>query len=415
MDIYLVKPGDTLYHIARQFHVPMDQLIQDNTLYHPERLVVGQALVVRHPERTRDVQAGENLRDIAEEMELSLGALLRWNLKLHGKEQILPGQSLTLSYQGSKSCHSLALLGSASPRQRQEVLPFLTAPLSAPYQFTTKGVLIPPVHQPVLHHGQYAENRPLLVVQDHMEQSNEPVHELLNNQQSRKTFYSQLMSMLDETDGQGVLISFSGVDSENSHNYIQFIEELRYSLPHNTALVTALPSRAFEDSSTCGLICGQISQAVDLVLITQTAPCHSAPVALLSISELEALLQKVLIHIPPEKCILELPSVGYDWPLPYQPNVSPTPLSLMEIIGLAWKHHTSIRRDHLGNFPWFRYTDHFGLEHQVHFQDPVSFLSQLNIVENYSLYGLSFPSTEDIPLENLILVDSKFYIRELLK
>lgn len=415
MDIYLVKPGDTLYHIARQFHVPMDQLIQDNTLYHPERLVVGQALVVRHPEQTRDVQVGENLRTIAEKVGLSIGALLRQNLKLHGKEQISPGQSLALSYQGGKSYHSLALLGSTSPRQRQEVLPFLTAPLSAPYQFTTEGVLIPPVHQPVVHNSQYAENRPLLVVQDHMERSNEPVHELLNNQQSRKTFSGQLMSILDKTDGQGVLISFSGVDSEDAHNYIQFIEELRHSLPHNTALVTALPSTAFENSSTCGLLCGQIAQIVDLILITQTAPCHSTPVALLSISELEALLQKVLIHIPPEKCILELSGVGYDWPLPYQPNVSPTPLSSMEAIALAWKHHVSIRRDRLGGFPWFRYTDNFGLEHQVHFQDPVSLLSQLNIVENYSLYGLSFPSAEDISLENLTLLDSKFCIRELLK
>lgn len=418
MDIYLVKPGDSLYHIARRFRVPMDQLIQDNTLYHPERLVVGQALVVRNPEREKDVQTGEDLRTIADEVELSIGVLLRRNLKLHGKEQISPGQSLALSYEGSKSCHSLALLGGVSPRQRQAVLPFLTAPLSAPYQFTSSGVLIPPVYQPVVHNGQFAESRPLLVVQDHgtkMEQSDKLVHELLNNQQSRKTFQSQLMNILDKTDGQGVLLSFSSVDSEDAHSYTQFIEELRHSLPYNTVLVTALPARAFEDSSTCGLLCGQISQVVDLVLIAQTTPYRSAPGPLFSAPELEALLQKVLIHIPPEKCILELSSAGYDWLLPYQTNIAPTPLSSMEIIELAWKHHVSIRRDHSGGPPWFRYSDDFGLEHQVHFQDPVSLLSQLNIVKNYSLYGLSFPDVEDISLENLILLDSKFCIRELLK
>ena len=418
MDIYLVKPGDTLYHIAHQFHVPMDQLIQDNTLYHPERLVVGQALVVRRPERTRGVQAGENLRTIAEEVGLSIGALLRQNLTLHGKEQISPGQSLVLSYEGSKLCHPLTLLGGVSPRQSQEALPFLTAPLSAPYQFTPGGVLIPPVHQPMIHNGQYAESRPLLVVQDHItkvKQSSQLVHELLNNQQSRKTFHSQLMSILDKTDGQGVLISFSYVDVEDAHTYIQFLEELRHSLPHDIVLVTALPARIFEDSSICGLLCGQISQTVDLVLITQTAPCHAAPGPLFPVSELEALLQKVLIHIPPEKCILELSGVGYDWPLPYQPNVSPTPLPSTESIRLAWEHHTSIRRDHLEGFPWFRYTDDFGLEHQVHFQDPINLLSQLNIVENYNLYGIFFSSIEDISLENLTLLDSKFCIRELLK
>ena len=59
MDIHVVKSGDTLYSIALQHGVPMSQLILDNQLPEPDRLVVGQAIVIQYPEQTYTVQAGD--------------------------------------------------------------------------------------------------------------------------------------------------------------------------------------------------------------------------------------------------------------------------------------------------------------------------------------------------------------------
>ena len=55
MDIHVVKSGDTLYSIALQHGVPMSQLILDNQLPEPDRLVVGQAIVIQYPEQTYTV------------------------------------------------------------------------------------------------------------------------------------------------------------------------------------------------------------------------------------------------------------------------------------------------------------------------------------------------------------------------
>lgn len=65
MDIHVVKSGDTLYSIALQHGVPMSQLILDNQLPEPDRLVVGQAIVIQYPEQTYTVQAGDTLFSIA--------------------------------------------------------------------------------------------------------------------------------------------------------------------------------------------------------------------------------------------------------------------------------------------------------------------------------------------------------------
>jgi spore germination protein len=46
MDIYVVQPGDTLYIIASRFGVTLEALIQFNASIDPNRLVVGQAILI---------------------------------------------------------------------------------------------------------------------------------------------------------------------------------------------------------------------------------------------------------------------------------------------------------------------------------------------------------------------------------
>ena len=41
MEIYVVRPGDTVYRIARRYGVPVSQILIDNQISQPEHLVVG--------------------------------------------------------------------------------------------------------------------------------------------------------------------------------------------------------------------------------------------------------------------------------------------------------------------------------------------------------------------------------------
>lgn len=113
MDIHVVKSGDTLYSIALQHGVPMSQLILDNQLPEPDRLVVGQAIVIQYPEQTYTVQAGDTLFSIAAAHQTTVRQLLRDNPALGGGDRIFPGQVLILSYrqtrEGTLSVNGYAL------------------------------------------------------------------------------------------------------------------------------------------------------------------------------------------------------------------------------------------------------------------------------------------------------------------
>ena len=51
MQIYVVKPGDTLYSIGRTLSLAPGFLARYNGLQEPYRLAVGQSLLALYPER----------------------------------------------------------------------------------------------------------------------------------------------------------------------------------------------------------------------------------------------------------------------------------------------------------------------------------------------------------------------------
>ena len=54
MEIYVVKPGDSVDSIARALNANAEQLIYDNQLEYPYELAVGQALLVSGYTRDSD-------------------------------------------------------------------------------------------------------------------------------------------------------------------------------------------------------------------------------------------------------------------------------------------------------------------------------------------------------------------------
>lgn len=75
MVIHVVRPGESLSSVAREYGVPLSQLAVDNGLQNDPRLVVGQALVVQFPQQVHTVQPGESLSSIARQYGMPAAAL----------------------------------------------------------------------------------------------------------------------------------------------------------------------------------------------------------------------------------------------------------------------------------------------------------------------------------------------------
>ncbi len=96
MYIHTVKPGDTIFKIARKYSVSPMKIIENNELTSPDRLAVGQKLLILIPTRTYTVRGSDTLRRIADRFGVKYEALLAQNPYLSGKDKLYPGQLLTI-------------------------------------------------------------------------------------------------------------------------------------------------------------------------------------------------------------------------------------------------------------------------------------------------------------------------------
>lgn len=108
--VYIVKKGDTIFSIAKSFAVTVDKLMSDNNITDPQKLKIGQSLVIPSksvlttlPNTVHRVAKGETLYGIARRYEISLQELLDANnlkndyilktgdsLRIPSKEKISP-------------------------------------------------------------------------------------------------------------------------------------------------------------------------------------------------------------------------------------------------------------------------------------------------------------------------------------
>jgi murein DD-endopeptidase MepM/ murein hydrolase activator NlpD len=91
---YKVRPGDTVYGVARRFAVPVRAVIDANRLRPPYGLRVGQALHVPNPRR-HVVRAGDTVYGVSRRYGVDPSQLVRLNA-IKAPFAIAPGQHLTL-------------------------------------------------------------------------------------------------------------------------------------------------------------------------------------------------------------------------------------------------------------------------------------------------------------------------------
>ena len=96
MKIHRVKSGETIFSIAREYSVPPTKIIENNGLLHPDKLSVGEELLILTPTRTYTVRGSDTLRRVADRFSVKCSSIVAKNPSLLGGEKLYPGQILTL-------------------------------------------------------------------------------------------------------------------------------------------------------------------------------------------------------------------------------------------------------------------------------------------------------------------------------
>jgi len=98
MFIHTVERGETLYNIARKYGVCATKIIENNAIADPDRLSVGQKLLILTPTRTYTVRGGDTLEKISKRFGVGYRSLLRANPRLAGRDAAYPTEVLAIKY-----------------------------------------------------------------------------------------------------------------------------------------------------------------------------------------------------------------------------------------------------------------------------------------------------------------------------
>ena len=402
MEIYVVKPGDTIMSISKEFGVTTDRILQDNGLVNPNNLVPGQAIVIVYPSQSYIVQEGDTLGDIAELNNTTLMQLLRNNPFLFNREYIYPGETIAISYETTRQ---MITNGYAYPYIRRETLlktlPYLTYLSIFNYQLTDEGNIISyQDDSEIIQLAKYYGTSPLLMISS-ISQKGEPnielIYKVLLNKDYQENLANNILNILRSSGYDGVNILISGINETNQNLYISLLSDVSSTLNKEgyKLFVTINPNiKQIGENVTFekidySLISPLVNGIIFLQYVWGTNTEPPAPVS--SIYLIRTFIEYVITLVPPDKILLGKPLIGYDWELPFVQGTSRAySLTLDSAIILARDTNSTIQFDEVSQTPYYNYIYYYPdyeINHIVWFLDARGINALDNLIIDYSLLG----------------------------
>lgn len=426
MRIHVVSPGESVYSIARQYRVSAQKIISDNELENPDRLVVGQTLVILEGTRRHVVAPGESIYSIAREYRLSVNAILSANPQITDPARISVGQVITIP-PFTINFGPTEVNGYAFPNIDREVLrktlPSLTYLSIFSYQVNPDGSLNTIPDEPLIQAARAARVAPLMVVTNIEREggfSSDIAHAILTNEQAQNNLVNNIIRTLREKNYYGLDIDFEYIYPYDRESYNNFLRRMVRTLrPLGYSITTALAPKI--SATQVGVLYeahdypvhGALADHV-ILMTYEWGYTYSPPMAVAPINEVRRVLNYAVTAIPRQKIFMGIPNYGYDWTLPYRPGTAARTVSNTGAVDLAGREGAVIRYNPISQAPYFNYYDDSGRQHEVWFEDARSILAKLTLANEYRVGGLSYWTIGRYFPQNWLVLNSVYTVRKLL-
>lgn len=434
MLIYTVKAGDTLFRLSQTYGVSVDTLVRDNQLEYPDRLVIGQALVIENGRasggnlRMPDscgmytVNIGDTFFTIAETLEMPLEILLGLNPSI---KKLRPGQTLCVPGAAPEG-KPILVNGYCYPHITTEVLnttaPFLTFASIFSYEVRRNGSLQPISDTALIERITSRQVAPLMVITNIDESgsfSSELAAAILRDTAVQAVLIENIRTILQEKGYRGLDVDFEYVYGADRENYNAFLERLRCMLqPLGLTLSSAVPAKTRVDQP--GILYEGVDYAAhgricDFVLLMtyDWGYKYGPPMAVSPFYRMEEVVRFAITQIPNEKVLLGMPNYGYDWPLPFVQGNAATLVRNAGAVSLAINTRSQIFFDEASKTPYFEYRANDGRQHIVWFDDARSFDAKLSLVAQYELGGIGYWNINTLFMQGWLVLRNKYAIRHM--
>jgi spore germination protein len=422
MEIYIVQPGDTIQSIAKQFAISTEKLIQDNDLKVTDQLVNGQSLVITYPKQVYTVKEGDTLNNIANSFQVSVIQLLANNPYLSDREYIYPGDTIIISYdrKGTITTH-----GNTVPYINKDTLrktlPYLTYLSVLNFTATKEGEIISyyddtEIIQVTKEYG-VAPLMLLTTLTITGEANIRVAFDLLLNEQFQDRQIENILDILKTKGYYGLNMSVQYISISNLQIFENYFTKLvnRLNEEGYPVFLTVDPEFTMVNN-VVGFehidysILNQLAQNI-IFMSYEWATRITPPSPISSYQAVDAFLNYILQYIPPDKIIIGIATIGFDWELPFVPGASNVnSLTQNRVYDLVRAVGATIKYDEVSQTPYFSYSFGQNVQHLVWFIDSKSINATLELVSKYNLLGISVWNITIFNPQLWTIVDSQYEI-----
>lgn len=423
MFIYTVKEGDDLYALSARFGVPVSRIVADNALRYPNRLVIGQHLIIMSDSIRHVIEEGQTMYSLSREFDVPLDELLAANPDVN-PIALREGDVVNIPLTEEINRRPAIINGYAYPTITNSALdcslPFLTFMSPFSYSVTPEGDIEAPAADRILARTAESSAVPLMVVTNIYNGtfSTEVLSQILANPDAHERLISSILTELGEKSYVGVNLDMEYISPDDRESYNSFLLELSDRLHANGyILVTAVAPKYRADQP--GILYESHDykvqgEAADYVIIMtyEWGYTYSAPMSVQPIGEVRKILQYATTEIPSEKILMGMPNYGYDWTLPYTRGTAASSIGFTAALDLAIRYNSEILYDENSQTPYFYYTEN-GTRHVVWFDDAKSIDAKLRLIDEFDLAGASYWTVNRCFIPNWEIVQNLFEVIKL--
>lgn len=383
MHIHTVKPGDTIFKIAREYSSSPMKIIENNSLENPDRLSVGQKLLILTPTRTYTVRGGDNLGKIAERFGVKYEELLANNPYLSGTDKIYPGQLLSVKYDtpayGMASANGYYYRGCTEDRLSL-ALPYLSYVTVACAKRYGDEIHLAFDCSEVLNTVRKWGKIPLARIYDETE-----------NKAPTERYTENILKLAKNGGFGGIMLASYSAMKANPKGFSEFLMRLKKSLMENNLFL-------FVEIDGNSPICEIADIADGYSLMYEKACLDDIPK--FSLAERKA-MENFAESFEQSKAYLEIPSSAYSGKEEITKNVAER---------LAYNSATGINTDRERGICYFDYNKYKGGRKEktkVCYESLENIKAKLELVGELGFMGINFDIMK-IPTEYLMLFETMF-------
>lgn len=425
MQIHVIKRGETLWKIAQLYSIPLTQLIQANKIPNPEKLVIGQSLVIPIWGRYHWVKSDENLYEISQKYDISVQEIVRIN-GITNPDEIAIGTRLYIPQKKRKLIDVGAYIDPSitAGRSVKEVgkignnLTFLNV---FSYHINSDGTLTSLNDQKIINAAYQKSIVPLMVLTNFGNGtfSKEIASKLLNDKVLQDKVLHEAISIMKQKGYLGLDFDFEYLGAENKEKYNQFLRKASAELKKNEYFISSALAPKMRENQVGVLYEGHDYEThgniVDFIFFMtyEWGWSGGPPMPVSPINKVRNVMEYAISKVPKNKIMMGIPLYGYDWTLPYVNGEKwAKSISPQQAIMLATKYNANIQYDIVAQAPYFKYVDKLKKEHIVWFEDARSIQAKLNFVKELGINGFFYwVMGNDFP-QNWLLVQDNFIVRK---